>query len=124
VTIRQVLDESGERWAPTQGAPVLLLGDSFANIYSDRRSFAQVVDGEALEWGESAGLAEQLSHFLGRPVDRIVRNAGGAHTTRRDLAREILARRPRLNKTRVVVYQFAVRELSLGDWQLLELPAP
>jgi alginate O-acetyltransferase complex protein AlgJ len=123
VTIRQVRDADNQLWKPTPGAPVLLLGDSFSNIYSDRAAFAQSAGGEPLDWGESAGFAEHLSHHLGRPVDRIVRNAGGAHSTRRDLVRAVLAGSHRLRHVRVVVYQFAVRELSQGDWQILALPS-
>jgi len=100
----------------------LLLGDSFTNIYAVRSAFAQSEDGVPLDWGESAGLAEQLSHHLGRPVDRIARNAGGSHSTRRDLARDLARGGDRLDGVRVVVWQFAVRELSHGDWPVIPLP--
>jgi hypothetical protein len=30
----------------------------------------------------------------------------------------------RLDGKRVVVYEFAARELAFGDWKLLPLPAP
>lgn len=123
-TVEEVRDGDGRLWKPTRGAPVLLLGDSFSTIYSVRRAFAQSEDGEPLDWGESAGLAEQLSHVLERPVDRIARNAGGAHATRRDLARDLARRGDRLDGVRVVVWQFAVRELSQGDWPVLPLPGP
>ncbi len=123
-TIQEVRDADGRLWQPTRGAPVLLLGDSFSTIYAVRRAFAQSEDGVPLDWGESAGLAEQLSHALARPVDRIARNAGGAHATRRDLARDLGRRGDRLDGVRVVVWQFAVRELSQGDWPVLPLPAP
>ena len=108
------------------GAEVLLLGDSFSNIYSSREAFAQTTpDGEQLDWGEGAGLAEQLAFELGRPVDRIVRNAGGAHATRvalaAEIAREASAGRDRLAGVKVVVYQFAMRELTQGDWRPVAL---
>ena len=110
------------------GAEVLLLGDSFSNIYSDRAAFAhETVDGEPLDWGAAAGLGEQLAFELDRPVDRIVRNAGGAHATRVALAGEVLraadAGRDRLAGVRVVVYQFAMRELARGDWRAVTLGA-
>jgi alginate O-acetyltransferase complex protein AlgJ len=103
---------------------VLLLGDSFSNVYSDRAAFAR---GAGLDWGSGAGLAEQLSFALGRPVDRIVRNDDGAFATRRELAAE-LARaaargRDRLAGVRAVVWQFAERELAFGDWRPVELVA-
>jgi len=112
------------------GADVLLLGDSFSNIYSSREAFAQqTADGAALDWGADAGLAEQLAFELGRPVDRIVRNAGGAHATRvalaAEVAREARAGRDRLAGVRVVVYQFAMRELAKGDWRAVTIePLP
>jgi len=110
------------------GAEVLLLGDSFSNIYSSREAFAQTTpDGEQLDWGEAAGLAEQLAFELGRPVDRIVRNAGGAYATRvalaAEIAREASAGRDRLAGVKVVVYQFAMRELAQGDWRPVTLGA-
>jgi hypothetical protein len=48
-------------------SPVLLLGDSFTNIYSA---------GE-LQWGTSAGFAEQLSVELQLAVDSLAVNGGG-----------------------------------------------
>lgn len=126
VTIAPIRGPDGRPWQPQEDAEVLLLGDSFANVYSNREAFTNRVAGREYHWGEGAGLAEQLSFFLQRPVDRIVRNAGGSHTTRRDLARSIESEaergRDRLGRVRVVVYQFAVRELASGDWQEIELP--
>jgi alginate O-acetyltransferase complex protein AlgJ len=118
----------GAPWRPTRGAEVLLLGDSFSNVYSDAAAFRSERLGDAFSWGEGAGLAEQLSFSLGRPVDRIVRNAGGASAARVDLARETAreaaAGRDRLAGVRVVVWQFAVRELSQGDWRAPALAPP
>ena len=122
VTIHPVLGPDGRPWRPTRNAPVLLLGDSFSNIYSVRDAFAQVEGGRALDWGAEAGLAEQLSLRLARPVDRIARNAGGADATRRSLLRELGGPNDRLRGVRVVVWQFATRELSFGDWPVLPLP--
>jgi alginate O-acetyltransferase complex protein AlgJ len=113
-------------WRPTRGAEVLLLGDSFSNVYSDPGAFRSERLGPEYGWGEAAGFAEQLSFHLTRPVDRIVRNAGGAHAARADLARELAreaeAGRDRLAGVRVVLWQFAVRELSEGDWKEIPLP--
>lgn len=110
-TVSQVTSPGGGFWRSDPAAEVLLLGDSFANIYSL----------EAMGWGESAGLAEHLSRSLGRPIDRLVRNDAGAHATRRLLARELARGRDRLAGKKVVVFTFASRELSLGDWPVTPL---
>jgi hypothetical protein len=107
VTLRFVVDAAGEPWRPSRDADVLLLGDSFTNIYSL----------PTMGWGEAAGLAEQLSFALQRPIDRIVQNDQGAAATREILWREIDGGSDRLAGKRVVVWQFAARELSVGDWR-------
>ncbi len=111
VVTQRVLTSEGRSWRPDPGAEILLLGDSFTNIYSD----------PILGWGAGAGLAEQLAYHLRRPLDRIAQNAGGAYASRQALAREKASGRRPLDHTRVVVYQFATRELSGGDWRLLEI---
>jgi len=111
VEVRRILTADGRPWRPDPTADVLLLGDSFTNIFSL----------EAMGWGTAAGLAEQLSFVLGRPVDRLVQNANGAFATREALARELARGHDRLAGTRVVVYQFATRELTHGDWRLVDL---
>ncbi len=126
VTLAQVR-EDGRARRPSRGAEVLLLGDSFSNIYSDPAAFRSERVGSAFGWGEAGGFAEQLSFALGRPVDRIVRNAGGAHAARAELARQVARAaeqgRDRLAGVRVVVWQFAMRELSSGDWKEIPLAA-
>ena len=111
VTIRPVTDAAGRPWRPDPAAEVLLLGDSFANIYSM----------EMMNWGSAAGLAEQLSFALNHPVDTILRNDDGAHATRETLSRELAQGEDRLAGKKVVVWQFAVRELAVGDWKLLDM---
>jgi len=105
VTVRAVPD-----WRPDPSAEVLILGDSYTNVYS--RS--------DLGWGTGAGLAEQLAFYLRRPVDRIAVNAGGAWASRQALARELAAGRDRLAGKRVVVVEFSARELSVGDWRRID----
>lgn len=110
VWLRRVLHPDGSPWRPSRDADVLVLGDSFSNIYSL----------ESMGWGTSAGFAEQLSYALRRPVDRLVQNDEGAFAVR-----AMLQGAPdRLDGKRVVVYQFAARELAFGDWKMLPLPAP
>ena len=113
VSVERVETAAGGPWAPAREAEVLLLGDSFTNVYSLG----------SLGWGTSAGLAEHLSHALGRPVGRLSQNDDGAAAPRRLLAAELARDPDRLATTRVVVYQFAARELSQGDWRPIELAA-
>lgn len=111
VTIHQVTTPNGF-WRPDKKADLLLLGDSFSNIFSL----------EALGWGESAGFAEHLSRALGgRPIDCILRNSDGAFATREILSRELARGRDRLAGKKLVVWEFATRELAFGNWKLLHL---
>ena len=112
VTTQRILTFEGRPWKSDPDAQVLLLGDSFANIYSVDR----------LGWGAGAGLAEQLSYHLQQPVDKIALDAGGAHASRQALARELASGKDRLAGKKIVVYQFAMRELAFGDWKLIPLP--
>ena len=108
VWLRRIVLADGSSWRSARDADVLVLGDSFSNIYAL----------ESMGWGTSAGFVEQLSYVLRRPVDRLLQNDQGAFATR-----EMLQRDPaRLDGKRVVVYQFAVRELMFGDWRILQLP--
>jgi len=111
VTTQPVVGSDGSPWKADMNAELLVLGDSFSNIYSL----------DAMGWGDSAGFVEQLSYALGQPVDRIVRNDQGASATRRLLSRELARGRDRLAGKKVVLYQFANRELALGDWRLFPL---
>jgi len=111
VTIRQVLTAGGEFWRPDKGADVLLLGDSFTNVYSL----------EPLGWGSAAGLAEHLGLAMRRGVDRISRNDSGAHATREMLSLSLAKGRDRLAGKRVVIWQFAARELAIGDWKPVDM---
>jgi alginate O-acetyltransferase complex protein AlgJ len=112
VDLATVMEPGGTPWRNRSDADVLLLGDSFANIYS-------LAD---MGWGEGAGLAEQLSFALQHPVERIVRNDAGAYATREMLARDLARGRDRLTGKKLVIWQFAARELAFGDWKLIDLP--
>jgi len=118
ITIRQIT-AGNSLWRPSPEADVLVLGDSFANIFSL----------EALGWGESAGFVEHLSVALGgRPLDCILRNSDGAFATREMLAHQLARGRDRLAGKKLVIWEFATRELAFGNWKLLDLklgrPAP
>jgi alginate O-acetyltransferase complex protein AlgJ len=105
VWLRRVVLPDGSLWRSSRTADVLLLGDSFSNIYSL----------ESMGWGTSAGFAEHLSYALRRPLDRLVQNDDGAFATRAMLQQEP----DRLDGKRVVIWQFAARELAFGDWKIL-----
>ncbi|HEY0555114.1 MAG TPA: hypothetical protein VGG20_12665 [Thermoanaerobaculia bacterium] len=111
VTIQRVETAEGSPWRADPHADVLLLGDSFTNIYSQ----------SDLGWGTGAGLAEQLSYYLGRPIDRLALNSGGALNTRQRLAQDLAMGNDRLAGKKVVIYQFAVRELAIGDWRVIAM---
>ncbi|HEY3254311.1 MAG TPA: hypothetical protein VGJ91_10195, partial [Polyangiaceae bacterium] len=114
VLVHQVQDESGEPWEPDPAADVLLLGDSFSNIFSL----------EGMGWGSASGLAPHLALALHRPIDVIAHNDSGAFATRQALSRELEAGQDRLAGKRVVIWEFAARELSVGDWKPFEVPIP
>ena len=110
VTIRQVRDGK-EPWRPDAKAEALFLGDSFANIFSLA----------PMGWGESAGLVEHLSLALGLPVDAITRNDAGSFATREMLAKELQRGNDRLVGKKLVIWEFASRELASGDWKLIPM---
>ena len=107
-TIHPVLHADGTPWKADPNADILLLGDSFSRIYS----------AEDLYWGSGAGLPEHLSLRLQKPLDVIAINAGGASAARQQLARSP----EHLDHKKLVIYEFAMRELSSGDWKVIPLP--
>lgn len=107
VTLQRVQQQDNTPWKADSAADVLLLGDSFANIYA--------LGG--MGWGDSAGLAEQLSAELSRPIDTLLINDNASHATRRQLSREIVNGKDRLTGKKLVIWEFAARELAAGDWK-------
>jgi alginate O-acetyltransferase complex protein AlgJ len=113
VVVQQVLDRnSGQAWRPDPEAEILLLGDSFTNIYSL----------PAMGWGASAGLAEHISYRLRRSLDVIAVNGGGASGARMELSR--VWNSERLVHKKVLVYEFAMRSLMNENWRLAQFPPP
>lgn len=112
ITVTEVQFPDSELWKSDPKSEILLLGDSFTNIFSL---------GE-MGWGSGAGLAEHLSLALGGTVDRFSQNDAGAFATRDLLVRELQRDPNRLAHKKVVIWQFAERELHSGDWRLLSLP--
>ena len=111
--IGAIRESTGSPWRSRRSAGVLLLGDSFANIFAQK----------GLGWGTDAGLAQRLSFHLQLPVDSIVRNDDGAFATRLALGRQVSAEPDRLAGTRIVVWEFTARELSFGDWRSVPMEA-
>ncbi|HEV2805845.1 MAG TPA: hypothetical protein VGW57_13050 [Chthoniobacterales bacterium] len=97
--------------AISKDAGILLLGDSFSNIFALG----------ALGWGESAGFAEHLTRALRRPIDAMLRNSDAAFATREMLSRELARGKDRLAGKKLVIWEFAARELAFGDWKMLEM---
>lgn len=107
VTIHQVQGADGTPFEPSEKAELLLLGDSFTNIFSM----------PSMGWGESAGLGPHLALALGRPVDVLSQNDSGAYASRKLLSEALGAGEDRLAGKKVVVWEFASRELAVGDWK-------
>jgi hypothetical protein len=111
VTIHQIVqDPTGSPWEPDANGEVLLLGDSFTNVFSM----------ETMGWGTAAGLGAQLARALGRGVDVIAQNDSGAFATREALSSALKAGEDRLAGKKAVVWEFASRELSVGDWKPID----
>ena len=110
VTVHRIIDAgTGEPVEPDPDSPIVLLGDSFTNVYSV----------EEMGWGDHAGLGEQLAYRLGHRIDVIAQNDGGVNT-----ARATLARSPGgLVGKKHVIWQFAARDLvvSNGDWKRIDI---
>jgi alginate O-acetyltransferase complex protein AlgJ len=110
VTVQTVKGEEDALWESDPKADVLLLGDSFTNVFTL----------DYMGWGEAAGLAPQLAFALGRGVDVLAQNDAGAHATRRALETELRSGEDRLAGKKVVIWEFAARELSVGDWKHID----
>ena len=86
-------------------SPIVLLGDSFVNIYS--------AEGD-LHWGTGAGFGEHLAKELGRGVDVIAINGQAATGVR-----ERLAKRPNseamMKQKKIVVWAVAARDLFMSE---------
>jgi alginate O-acetyltransferase complex protein AlgJ len=109
VTLHPVASDSGP-WKDDEHADILLMGDSYARIFS----------ADDLKWGTESGLPEHLSLSMGRPIDLLAINSGGANTCRLTLARNS----NRLNGKKLLIYEFAARDLTESGWQHIRLKAP
>ena len=112
VMIAPVRDAQGADWQPDRASPVLVVGDSYTNIYSRAD----------LGWGTSAGFAEQLSRRLGFSVDRLSRNDAGARSAREMVTAEAAKNPAWLAGKKVIVWPLAMREVAAGDWSPVVWP--
>lgn len=87
-----------------ESSPVVLLGDSFTNIYHS----------ESMGWGVNSGLAEHLGKELGMTIDTIAQNGQASTGVRRTLAG-----RPGsatlMREKKVVIWAIAARDLFLSE---------
>jgi alginate O-acetyltransferase complex protein AlgJ len=109
-TIHEVRDDKGTLFESSDKAAVLLLGDSFTNVFGL----------EQMGWGEGAGFGAHLARALGRDVDVMAQNDSGAFATRQLLWNALAGGEDRLAGKQVVVWEFAARELAIGNWKPLD----
>ena len=116
VNVHEIHDAAGAPFEARADSDVLLLGDSFSNVFTL----------EQMGWGEGAGLAPQLARALGRDLDVIAQNDSGAFATRQLLWNDVTntddGHPDRLAGKRVVIWEFASRELAVGNWKPLVWP--
>ena len=86
---------------------VILLGDSFTNIYSSNTG---------LGWGGGAGLPEHLAINLGMPLDVISINGGGATEVRKKLAQRRGSAIKMKNK-KIIIWAITSRDLFQSESQ-------
>ena len=97
LVIKQVIATPQGLSPRAEDSPILLLGDSFTNVFSS---------GE-LGMGHRGGFGEQLASELGLPIDIIAIPGGGASRSRKALA---LRPQPLRGKL-LVIWEFTQRDL-------------
>lgn len=114
--IHEVRDQTDKVFEPNEHADVLLLGDSFTNVFSL----------EQMGWGAAAGFGAHVARAIGRDVDILAQNDSGAHASRRLLWNALAGGEAvpgggdRLKGKKVVIWEFASRELYVGNWELID----
>ena len=93
-----------------RNSEIILLGDSFTNIYSSN---------EGLGWGNNAGLPEHIASNVGIPIDVISINGGGATEVRKKLAQRRGCSEDMKNK-KVVIWAITCRDLFLSQEQCID----
>jgi alginate O-acetyltransferase complex protein AlgJ len=111
LTAWEVFTPAGSRWQREPASDILLIGDSFLEIYSS--------EGDGAGGPVGAGLAEQLSYYLQRPVDRIASHTWGKYGAREALGTTLERVRQHLGGRKIVIWQFATRKLAIDDWPVM-----
>ncbi len=106
IVCNAVYTKSGAFPAAQRDADILILGDSFCGFYTNG----------------GAALPQQLAFEVKRPVDWLVVANGGSYMSRVKLIQQAGHGRDHLAGKRVVVLEFTVRDLSFGNWKILDLP--
>ena len=88
-----------------QDSPIVLMGDSFTNIYADAIG---------LDWGKGAGFAEHLALRLGVPIDVIAINGGATTEVRAALAQR-KGSMAMMKKKKIVIWTITARDLLLSE---------
>lgn len=86
-------------------SPIVLLGDSFTNIFHQKD----------MHWGVDAGFAEHLSNELGTSLDTIAQNGQASTGVRRTLAVRADAEKMMREKKKAVIWAIAARDLFLSE---------
>jgi hypothetical protein len=116
LTMIRAADKGGELSGSRQ-SPIVLLGDSFVNIYNDPGIGFGETDGKPPSENKSespigAGFAQHLALALQTPLDVYTANGGGATQVRKDFAdqpdNEVRAKK-------IVVWVLASRDLLLSE---------
>ncbi len=116
ITLREAVKSPG---LDNPGSPVVLLGDSYVNVYH-----ANSAD---VSWGDEAGLPEHLAWELGRPLATVAINGSGQTAARRELRRRFGA----LEGKKIVVWVLNSRSLFLPEalqraendkWEMVDFP--
>lgn len=124
VALRRVLDEGGKMLSYADESPVVVLGDSFVNVFDD----PALGFGEEGEERIGAGFASHYASEMGASVTVLASNGGGATDTRVRFA-EWLATAKR--DPHVVVWVLSSRDLFLSErparragieWRFVDLP--
>jgi alginate O-acetyltransferase complex protein AlgJ len=104
--VREVHEAAGAYARPKLAADVLILGDSYSGSYA--------------QCGASFGA--QLAFELRRPIDNVAVPNGGSWGARFKL-RDLMAKgEDHLAGKKLVIWEFAARDLSSGNWMPCRLP--